>query len=127
MCNGSFMVPLQSITEKYFEFWGVLKMATVKSVQLGNIFFMINHIIRCRSKLLSWCYTVQFSFNLSGNVGKKGHCKLQETCYTLQSWATICNGFKKSLQSLQELQSSSTAGVTQLVFFATMALLKRCR
>ena len=27
-------------------------MSSVKSVQLGNNFFLINHIIRCESKLL---------------------------------------------------------------------------
>ena len=31
--------------------WGILKMTTVKSVQPGNSFFGINHIIRCGSKL----------------------------------------------------------------------------
>ena len=40
---------------------------------------------------------------------KKVHCKLQETCY-----------MQKSLESLQELQSSSTAGVTWCNFLCNL-------
>ena len=42
----------QSIAEKCFDIWGILKMASVKSVEPQNNFFSINHIIRCRSKFL---------------------------------------------------------------------------
>ena len=41
-----------SIAEKCFDIWGILKKATVKTVEPGNITFGVNHIIRCRSKLL---------------------------------------------------------------------------
>ena len=41
-----------SIAEKCFDIWGILKMASVKSVEPQNNSFSINHIIRCRSKLL---------------------------------------------------------------------------
>ena len=43
---------LKSIAEKCFDIWGILKMATVNSVQPRNNLLRINHIIRCRSKLL---------------------------------------------------------------------------
>ena len=43
---------MASIAEECFDFRGLLKMASVKSVQLGNIFFLINHIIKCIPKLL---------------------------------------------------------------------------
>ena len=39
-------------SRKMFDIWGILKMATVKSVESGNNSFSINHIIRCRSELL---------------------------------------------------------------------------
>ena len=41
-----------SIAEKCFDIWGILKMASVKSVSSGNNCFSVNHIIRCRSKFL---------------------------------------------------------------------------
>ena len=41
-----------SIAEKCFDIPGILKMASLKSVEPGNNSFSINHIIRCRSKLL---------------------------------------------------------------------------
>ena len=41
-----------SIAEKCFDIWGILKMASVKSVESGNNCFSVNHIIRCRSKFL---------------------------------------------------------------------------
>ena len=41
-----------SIAEKCFDIWGILKMASVKSVEPGNNCFSVNHIIRCRSKPL---------------------------------------------------------------------------
>ena len=41
-----------SIAEKCFDIWGILKMASVKSVGTGNNCFSVNHIIRCRSKFL---------------------------------------------------------------------------
>ena len=41
-----------SIAEKCFDIWGILKMASVKSVECGNNSFSVNHNIRCRSKLL---------------------------------------------------------------------------
>ena len=50
--NGEEECTHTNIAEKYFDIWGILKMATVKSVEPGNNFFSINHIIRCRSKLL---------------------------------------------------------------------------
>ena len=34
-----------SIAEKCFDIWGILKMATVKSVEPGNNSFGLNHII----------------------------------------------------------------------------------
>ena len=43
---------LSSIAKKCFDICCILKMATVKSVEPGNNYFSINHIIRCRSKLL---------------------------------------------------------------------------
>ena len=43
---------LHSIAEKCFDIWGILKMASVKSVERGNNCFSVNHNIRCRSKLL---------------------------------------------------------------------------
>ena len=42
--------------------------------------------------------------------------KLQNTCYTLQSRAATCNGFKKSPQSLQEVELSSIASIPQCNF-----------
>ena len=54
----------ESITEKCFDFWCILKMASVKSVYLGNNFFMINHIIRCRSKLLPLGFFLKFALVL---------------------------------------------------------------
>ena len=47
---------------------------------------------------------------------EKIHCKLQETCCTLQSWVVTCNGHKKCLQSLQEVELSSTVSVTRCNF-----------
>ena len=41
-----------STAEKCFDIWGILKMVTVKPVETGNNSFGINHIIRCRCKLL---------------------------------------------------------------------------
>ena len=41
-----------SIAEKCFDIWGILKMASVKSVESSNNCFSVNHIIRCRSKFL---------------------------------------------------------------------------
>ena len=41
-----------SIAKKCFDIWGILKMASVKSVESGNNCFSVNHIIRCRSKFL---------------------------------------------------------------------------
>ena len=37
---------------KCFDVWSILKMAPVKFVEPGHNYFSINHIIRCRSKLL---------------------------------------------------------------------------
>ena len=42
----------RSTGEKCFDIWDILKMATVKSVEPESNSFSINHIIRCRSKLL---------------------------------------------------------------------------
>ena len=39
----------RSIAEKCFDILGILKIATVKSVEPGNNSFSINHIFRCRS------------------------------------------------------------------------------
>ena len=39
----------------------------------------------------------------------KIHCKLQETCYTLQCWVPTWNASETSLELLQEVESSSTA------------------
>ena len=53
MGNRSFLKANEdSIAEKYFGIWGILKMATVKSIEPKNNSFSINHIIRCRFKLL---------------------------------------------------------------------------
>ena len=41
-----------SIAEKCFDIWGILKMVSVKSVESSNKCFSVNHIIRCRSKFL---------------------------------------------------------------------------
>ena len=43
---------LTSIAEKYFDIWGILKMAPVKSVEPGNNSWSVNHIIKHRSKFL---------------------------------------------------------------------------
>ena len=48
LCNGN----APSIAETCIHFGGILKIASVKSVQLGNKFFLINRIIRCIAKLL---------------------------------------------------------------------------
>ena len=60
---------------------------------------------------------------------KKIHCKLQETCYTLQSWAAMfskkqplqsraaaCNGFKKISVLFEKVKPSSTACVIRCNF-----------
>ena len=39
-------------SRKYFDIWGILKVASVKFVEPGNNSFSIIQIIRCRSKLL---------------------------------------------------------------------------
>ena len=39
---------------------------------------------------------------------KEIHCKLQKSCYTLQSPAATCNGFKQSIQSLKNVELNST-------------------
>ena len=44
--------PQCSIAEKCFDIWGILKMASVKSVESGNNCFSVNHIIRCTSQFL---------------------------------------------------------------------------
>ena len=56
---------------------------------------------------------------------KKIHCKLQETCYTLESWAAICNGFKASLQSLQEVELGSIVSDTWYNFLCYLYYNKR--
>ena len=43
---------------------------------------------------------------------KEIHCKLQKTCYMLQCQAATCNSFKTYVQSLQEVEPSSTVSVT---------------
>ena len=43
-----------------------------------------------------------FPCDLPRNVGKKTHCKMQKTCYTLQSRALTCNSLKESMQQLQK-------------------------
>ena len=54
---------------------------------------------------LSWCYTMEFLLQfVSQRWEKKIHCKSQQTRYTLQSRATICNGFRKSPQPLQKVE-----------------------
>ena len=47
---------------------------------------------------------------------KEIHYKLKETCYMLQSQAATCNGFQKSLQSLQKVELSSTTSVKRCNF-----------
>ena len=47
-------------------------------------------------------------------------CNLQWFKKTLQSQAATCNGFKRSLQSLQKIEPSSTAGVTQCKFLCNL-------
>ena len=51
-CFSMEKLKLSSIAEKCFDMWGILKMATVKSVESGNNSFGINYNIICRSKLL---------------------------------------------------------------------------
>ena len=48
------------------------------------------------------------------------HCRLQETCGTLQPRAAICNGFKKSLQSLGKVEPISIACVTRSNFLCNL-------
>ena len=43
---------MASIAGKCFDILGILKMAIVKSVEVGSNSFSINHINRCRSELL---------------------------------------------------------------------------
>ena len=43
---------LYSIAKKCFDIWGILQMATARSVESRNNSFSISHIISCRSKLL---------------------------------------------------------------------------
>ena len=74
-----------------------------------NMFNLKANITRCN-----------FSCNLSRNVEKEIYYKLQETRYTLQSRAAACNGFKKSLQSLQKLEPRSTAIVTRCDFLCNL-------
>ena len=45
-------VYIVGIARKCFDIWDMFKMAPIKSVEPGNNSFSINHIIRCRSKLL---------------------------------------------------------------------------
>ena len=63
---------------------------------------------------------MQFSLQLVSKHWKKNHCKLQETCYTLQSWTAASYIFKKSLQSLQEAESSSAASVRRCIFLCNL-------
>ena len=42
---------------------------------------------------------------------KEIHCKFQKTCYMLQCQAATSNGFKTYVQSLQEVEPSSTVSV----------------
>ena len=49
---------IRSIAEKCFDIRDILKMVTVKSVELGNNSFSINHIIRCRSELLPLGFSI---------------------------------------------------------------------
>ena len=48
----NFLVYIASIAEKCLDILVILKMAIVKSVEVGSNSFSINHIIRCRSELL---------------------------------------------------------------------------
>ena len=52
LCCVVLLCIVLSIAEKCFDIWGILKMASVKSVEPGNNCFSVNHNIRCRSKLL---------------------------------------------------------------------------
>ena len=49
---GLVYLSVLSIAEKCFDIWGILIMASVKSVESSNNCFSVNHIIRCRSKFL---------------------------------------------------------------------------
>ena len=44
---------LKNIAKKCFDIWGILKMASVKSVEPGNHCFSVNNIIRCTSRSFS--------------------------------------------------------------------------
>ena len=57
-----------NIAEKCFDIWGILKMATVKSVEYGKNSFGINHIIRCGSKLCLWDFRNLFWFRFYNNL-----------------------------------------------------------
>ena len=64
---------------------------------------------------------MQFSLPLVSHAEKVIHYKLQETYYTLQSRAATCNGFKKSLQSLQKVEQSSTVSVMYGTIFCNLS------
>ena len=51
-CQQGSETDCKSIAEKCFDIWGILKMASVKSVESRNNCFSVNYIIRCRSKFL---------------------------------------------------------------------------
>ena len=55
-------------------------------------------------------------FSLQLTLEQEIHCKLQETCYTLQSRAATCNSLKQSLPSLKKVETSSGASVTHCNF-----------
>ena len=58
-----------------------------------------------RLHIVSWLGTVQFS--CLAEVEKEIRCKLQKTCYTLQSRPATCNLFKTNfMQSLQKVERS---------------------
>ena len=52
LCSVIVVHNAYSIAEKCFDIWGILKMASVKSLEPQNNSFSINHTIRCKSKLL---------------------------------------------------------------------------
>ena len=61
-------------------------------------------IAKCGTNSTASVTQCNFLGNLCSSFGKKIHCKLQETCCSLHSRAATCNGFKKSLQSLQKVE-----------------------
>ena len=86
---------------------------------VANTFYVIGEAMKQVYYVKLVLHNVIFLATCLATLGKIIHFRLQETYFTLQSWAATCNGFKKSLQSLQEVESNSTV---QLVLYGAIFL-----